>query len=422
MSLPLRPLPILEQYDCHGCGDCCYGTIIHLRDEDLEKIRQQRWHEHPDYRGQKILVGQGLFPRRYQLAKRGDGACIFLTPERRCRIHELFGLEAKPLICQMAPLQIVPLDQFAYLTVRRYCRSAVRDHGRALAEQCVEHRDLAERHGEGAQSAAPPPIRRGVRRTWKETLLVTDAVTRLVLDARYPLVRRLVHGLEYCQLLDHCQFERLDGAQLAELAVMLEQGAVEQSGDWFQRRLEPSRQAVKLFHQTALEHLRLHPQFVPESTWSERWRLIRAAIAFARAKGPVPLFRLPFPPSTFESLERGLGHLDPAVLKPINTYFETITASLRYAVLGRPSWSVIESFRALALSYAVGMWILRLACGPRARPLRIRRKWPCCWTAARATPRWSACATAFAPARWPIAKISNSSSSGTRTSWVVDIP
>jgi len=365
MSLPIRPLPILERYDCHGCGDCCFGTIVPLSAEDLARIRGQGWDRHPDYRRLKLLVGEGLFKRRYQLAKRPDGSCVFLTPQRRCRIHEEFGPAAKPLVCQIAPLQLVPLEQFAYLTVRRYCRSAANDHGRPLAEHCDELRDLVERNGAAPRASQPPPVARGQRRPWKETFVVTDCITRLVTDSRYPLIRRLVHGVEFCGLVDRCRLQGLDGPRLAELVGMLEEAAVEGAGDLFQRRLPPGKQAMRLFRQSALEYLRLHPKFVPERSWRERWRLVRAAMAFARGKGPVPLFRLPFPESTFESLERPLGHLDESVLRPLNTYFETIVTSLRYAVLGRRGWSVVDSFQSLALSCAVAMWILRLACGPR---------------------------------------------------------
>ena len=34
-SLPLRALPIIEQWDCQGCGICCRGSIIPLSDDDL---------------------------------------------------------------------------------------------------------------------------------------------------------------------------------------------------------------------------------------------------------------------------------------------------------------------------------------------------------------------------------------------------
>ena len=91
MTLPIHLPPVLERYECRGCGDCCYGTIISLDADDLERIRAQRWDQHPEYRGRKIFVRSSLFPKRYQLAKRPDGACIFLTPGNHCHIHELHG-------------------------------------------------------------------------------------------------------------------------------------------------------------------------------------------------------------------------------------------------------------------------------------------------------------------------------------------
>jgi hypothetical protein len=194
---------------------------------------------------------------------------------------------------------------------------------------------------------------------------VTDAISRLMLDTRYPLVRRLAHGVEFCTLLEHCSLRRLDRSKLLELIGMFEEGAVREVGEVFRDRQPPKPRAARLFRQTALEYFRLHPQFVPEKSFRERLRLISAALAFARGKGPVPRFRLPFPECRFEDLERPLGHLDEAVLRPINAYFETIAASLRFAVLGRPNWAITESFMALALSYSVGMWVLRLACGDK---------------------------------------------------------
>jgi lysine-N-methylase len=366
MTLPIRLPPIAERYDCRGCGDCCHGTLIPLTDADLKRIRGQGWDERPEYRGKKIFVRGGLLGKQYHLAKRGDGTCIFLTPENRCHIHELFGPAAKPVVCQIAPLQLVPLGDHACLTVRRYCRCSAEDRGRPLAEHVDALKDLVERNDAGPKEAEPPPIAGRRRRPWRDTLIVTDAITRLMLDQRYPLVRRLAHGLEFCSLVEQCRLERLDGPRLIELVGILEESAVREAGDLFQRRLPAGPRAMKLFRQTAMQCLRLHPKFVQERSWAERWRVIKAATAFRRGEGTVPVFRLPFAPVTFQSLERPLGHLDEAVLRPMNLFFESLVASLRYAVLNRPGWSIVESFRALALSYAVGTWILRLACAERA--------------------------------------------------------
>jgi lysine-N-methylase len=366
MSLPIRTLPIIEKWDCHNCGICCRGTIINLRDDDLARIRSQHWEEHPEYRGVKVVTRHGLFPPHYRLAKRPDGSCVFLTPEGRCRVHELHGAQAKPLVCQLFPLQIIPLEEFAYLTLRRFCPSAAADHGRPVEEHSIAARDLLERWQAGPKPARPPSIVRGQRAEWQSTLAAADVFTRLMLDIRYPLVRRLVHGILFGHLLERCRLDKLEGGRLVELLALLETTAIQEAGDLFHNRIPPGKQAAALFRQTALEHLRLHPQFTPETSWRERWLLLRAAVAFSSGKGKVPDFHLPFPEATFESLERPLGPLSEEILHPLDVFFQTAAASLRYAMVGRHGWSLADSFRGLALAGAIGLWTLRLACGERS--------------------------------------------------------
>ena len=101
-----------------------------------------------------------------------------------------------------------------------------------------------------------------------------------------------------------------------------------------------------LFRQTALEYLRLHPSFVIQRSWRERWRLIVLAAAFARGRGRLPAIHPCFPPNTFEALEAPLGNLPAAVLRPLEAYFEAAAASKQYALLSRRHWSLVENFRA----------------------------------------------------------------------------
>jgi len=365
MSLPIRTLPILEQWDCCGCGICCRATIIRLNDEDVERIRGQRWEEDPDYRGKKIVVRRGLFRRRYRLAQGRGGTCIFYTAERRCRIHELHGLEAKPLICQMFPFQLVSLDEAACVTLRRNCPTAAADRGRPLAEHLGDVRAMVRRSDKPPEPIRPPVIARGHRRPWPDTHRVFDLLERLLRDARYPLVRRIAHGLTFCRLLDMCRLRRLSGERFHALLAMLERSAVEESAALFQGRRPPARPAAMLFRQAALEYVRLHPKFIVERSWKERVRLIRAALAFGRGRGRVPPLHPYFPETTFERLDEPLGHLAEEVQRPLLAYFEAMGASRRFAVMTRRRWSVTESFRALALGYPMALWLLRLSCGDR---------------------------------------------------------
>jgi len=365
MELPIRIPPIVEHWDCHHCGDCCKGTIVMLGDEDLSRIRQQRWQDHPDFGGAKIVVRHGLFGKRYRLAQRPDGYCVFRTSDHRCRIHQEFGYEAKPLVCRMAPLELVPLERMAYLTLHRYCPSAAAGRGRPLEERVKTVRQLVSQTQLAPRVGHPPTVSPGRPVSWDAALAVAEAASRLAQDRRFPLARRIVHGLKFFDLVSQCRLDRLETGRLLELLTLLAASAVEESGPLFQQRMTPERRGRLLFRQTALEYLRLHPQFVPESSWRERWRMITAAIAFGRGTGEVPRFRLPFAPATFESIEEPRGIPDESTARPLEDFVETAVASLRYAAVGRPGWSLVESFQSLALACAVALWLLRLACPDR---------------------------------------------------------
>ena len=257
------------------------------------------------------------------------------------------------------------MDEFACLTLRRYCPSAAADQGRKLEEHLEDARRMAEQGGLAATPGSPPPVVRRQPPSWQHTLPVADCLQRMMCDERYPLVRRLVHGLMFCDHLDHCRPQRLSPDQFGELLAMLETSAVQEAGGLFRQRRPPRRWAGMLFRQAALEYMRLHPKFVIESSWRERWRLVRAALCFARGRGPLPAMHACFPPTTFEALERPLGPLEAAVLRPLTAFFEATAASKHYATPGRPGWSLLDSFRALALTYPLALWLLRLACGGR---------------------------------------------------------
>jgi hypothetical protein len=87
--------------------------------------------------------------------------------------------------------------------------------------------------------------------------------------------------------------------------------------------------------------------------------MARTAWAMARGRGTVPDLNSGLPATTFEVLERPLGHLEEAVQHPFLQFFMAQAASAQYAIASRPGWPIIASFRALALSYPVGQWFMR---------------------------------------------------------------
>ncbi len=369
VSLPLKTLPIIERWDCSSCGNCCRGSVIPLSDDDRKRLIDQGWDKHPDYEDFSVVVRPGWGAKQHTLARRANGSCIFLTDDNRCRIHADFGHEAKPLVCRMYPLQVVPHEKRAVLTSRRSCPSAAADEGSELKSHLAAVRKLAEQRGMIDKAIPAPAITRRYRGSWNEVNQVTAGIERLLTDERYPLVRRLVHCVRFCELIDQSKLKRLDEAQLAELVPIVEDGCRQLVGELFTERHPPRRATATLFRQTAAEYLRLHSSYRATDSWRERWRLARAAIGMARGRGDVPLLHPNLPQVTFDDLEQPLGHLDQEVQQPFVKLYEANAASLQYAIAARPGWSITESFRAFALAYPVAMWLLRW-CSHARKPER----------------------------------------------------
>ncbi len=360
MSLPIRSLPIVEHWDCHSCARCCRGSIIPLTKDDLAKIVSQRWQEHDDFRDTRIVVRHSFAVRQLVLAKRPDGSCIFLMDDGRCRIHLDHGIEAKPAVCQTYPLQLVPHDTSAFLTLRRSCPSAAASRGRELSQDRSDVRRLLRRRKDTLKARPAPPLTPRYSLPWKDLARVLQTLARLMNDSHYPVVRRIVHALLVCDSLHLCDMRELDAREQGELLTILRESVLDEASSFFHDRKPPTRTGLALLHQSIFHFLRLHPDVTLRETWRDRFTLSRAAWRFLRGRGEVPDLGTLSETVTFESLQAPLGPLAPNIAEPLNLFLETAAASSRYAVLRSSGWSVVDGFRALALTYVAGIWLARL--------------------------------------------------------------
>src|SRR4051812_12553425 len=208
MRSQLRTLPIIEQWDCHHCTACCRETTIQLNADDIARLEQQRWDQHAEFRDVQTVRRSLALGGAKVLAHKADGSCVFLTEAGLCRIHEVFGADAKPFMCQLFPLQVVTTDRETLATVVRSCPSAAAERGRAISEHLgFLKRLLSDASASDATVLAPPIVGR-TRRGWDDFYVVAEAVQRMLVDERLPLVRRLVHCLRFCNLLEQCKWKR----------------------------------------------------------------------------------------------------------------------------------------------------------------------------------------------------------------------
>ena len=359
MSLPIVILNNDEKWDCHQCGVCCRGSLIPLSSEDVARLSSQKWNEQPEYRNMRIMVRNRQSSSPFRLAHRSDGSCIFLNEDGLCRIHSKFGGEAKPTVCQTFPLQLIPHEKQAVLTIRRACPSAAADLGRAVSDHLPFVKQLVRDQRLQAESVPAPLLKTGEIRDWKCVRMVLESAGSLLQDQRYPPVRRLVHALQFATLLSAAKTSKLTDQQVAELARTLAELAPEESKPFFTERQVPKGYSKILFRLAAVECARLHPGCRHVSKWSSRLQLINTAWRIVHGSGQTPVIDKIFPAASFDELEAPAGAMPPEIYRPLARFIETTSASFVYALADRRSWSVVESIRGLALLFPTALWLLK---------------------------------------------------------------
>ena len=72
------------------------------------------------------------------LARRADGACVYLGESNQCRIHEYFGESSKPLMCRSFPFGFSRVGERVAVDVSFACRSVAEQVGRDVAARKAE--------------------------------------------------------------------------------------------------------------------------------------------------------------------------------------------------------------------------------------------------------------------------------------------
>lgn len=162
---------------------CCRGADVVVTPAEAERYRKvgaTRWHV--DGMGSAGDPFEPVAHGHFRIRKRADGACGFLSPENRCRIHEELGGEAKPLACRVFPFRFHPTEGRPLVTTSAACPSIVRNEGAPLLDQA---REIAALRSEWSrvfpEKPGPLLFARG-RPIDVATLAVVKATLRRMLD------------------------------------------------------------------------------------------------------------------------------------------------------------------------------------------------------------------------------------------------
>jgi len=373
MPLPVRSLPVAQNWDCRGCAACCRSYSIPVSADERERIEAQGWD-----------LGTPLFDARgTTLNHRPDGACVFLGEGDRCRIHAKFGAAAKPLACRVYPFLLVPAGDHWRVGLRFACPSAAADDGRPLDQHLPEVREYAallEENEPAAKTQPPPPLRAGTSVSWDDVLRIVGVIAEMLGEADVSLERRWRNVLTLTALADGLTFDgggsakkAITGGRLSELFQVLSETAAEETlpADQLPR---PGRAGRLVFRQVLAVYARKDHGAERGTAQRSAFGRIAAAVRFARGSGRVPKLHARLPEVPFSAGEEPFGPLPAESDALLTRYYRLKVQSLQFCGptnFGVPFW---EGLRSLALTFPVAMWLARVfAAGGEGKPAAVER-------------------------------------------------
>jgi Fe-S-cluster containining protein len=135
---PLRIDPE-QRFACSQCGRCCHRFHVVVSQAEVDHYRTRNaaaW-----FRDTTGAEGEGGDPFEpfaeqagfHRIRQRADGACGFLSPDNRCRIHEELGAARKPLTCRVFPYSFSTAADAVVVSASFGCPTIVANVGQPIA-------------------------------------------------------------------------------------------------------------------------------------------------------------------------------------------------------------------------------------------------------------------------------------------------
>ena len=371
MAMPVRSLPVVQNWDCGSCSACCRTYHVPVSADERKRIESQGWEQDADLQGTAYFVQEGSWfsGRSFRLNHRPDGACVFLGADNRCRIHAKFGSAAKPLACRIYPFLLVPAGDHWRLGLRFACPSSVASQGQPLSGHLAEVREYSaalESDSPGTVNAPPAPLRKGQLVPWSDLLRIAGTVSKLLEDVEEPLERRWRNVLGFVAM---CRDLKLDGggnakkmitgARLSEMLGVLAE-AVEEETPENSEVPPPGWVGRMVFRQISAVYCR--KDYGAEKGTAQRGPLGRvlAAMSFARGAGRIPKVNALIPEARFSDAEQPVGPLSAKTESLLTRYYQMKVESLQFCGptnFALPFWDGLES---LAITFPTILWLSRV--------------------------------------------------------------
>ena len=374
--MQVRSLPVLQNWDCHSCGDCCRSYAVPVTAEERRRIEGQGWDQLPEFNGVPYFVKRN---GEFYLNHREDGGCVFLGADKLCRIHGKCGSAAKPLACRIYPFLLVPAGDHWNFGLRLACPSAAENKGRPLSEQTGDAREYAAffeaTAAAGALKAPPPPLHGKQSVGWGDVGRVATAFSKLLANAADPFERRWRKLLFVVGMLRKATFDgagdpkkAVTGGRLSEMLHVLGLAADEEEPKPAAEVPRPGWVGRTVFRQLVAVFARKDHGAEKGAAQRGPVRRFVSAVRFATGRGHVPKVHAVIADNaTFAAGEKPFGELSPESTALLARWHRLKVESLQFC--GAPNFglTVWDGIESLALTFPAAMWLARvLVAGGRA--------------------------------------------------------
>jgi lysine-N-methylase len=362
MTVPLRNLPVMQNWDCHGCSDCCRIEAV-ITEQERQRIEALDLANDPEVAPRPWFARSALGSNQWRLAHRPDGGCVFLTAGNRCRLEERFGADVKPFVCRLFPFVLIPAGNHWRVGMRFSCPSAAANSGRPVADaekELLQLSRLLEQHvGRSADSASPPLLAIGHQLSWPDACRVVDVLVEMVQDRGDRLERRLRICLALARVCGQTKLDALQGHKLSKFlqAVRnsLETDVPREPADV----PPPDRLMGRVLFRVLLAIFARRDRAVHGASGIRR-RLSRVldGARFVRGRGPVPRVNESLRETSFAEVEQRTGTL-PEIDETLERYYMVKLNSLQFCGppnFDLPLWEGLES---LVLTLPMILWLAR---------------------------------------------------------------
>ncbi len=380
MTLPIKTLTVLQNWDCQACSTCCREYTIHITEEERQRILAQKWEESKELAGVKLITKSGRWwnrwwSGRWTLNHREDHACVFLNEKGYCRIHDKFGSAGKPLACRVYPFMLIPGGDHWKIGLRYACPSAVKNLGRELNDHDKDLREYAAqlevREAIHYRKILAPPLQGKEQLSWGDLDCFIRALRRIIGTQTEPVEWRLRKCLLFCNLCQGIDFSAMSGEKLKDFLFLMV--------DHISPEIPPAEQVPApgwigrlLFRQLSAFYGRKDTGVHRGISRYGRLALVWAAWKVARGKGRIPRLHAWMPYTTYQDAEKPRGKLPPEIDSLLMRYYLVKLESTQFCGPTNFKAKFWDGLESLIMTYPAILWLSRVFCDrPRAEAISL---------------------------------------------------